>query len=168
MPGLPDDSSGLTAHGHAFYALASFNPTYTVDPYAHSPNTKNFTNDELVSPPGTPLPMLIGITDTYDKAYVTHTTKFAHTGIQGPYYIGPWYVNRSGERIHGLYLDIDVMDAQDLGNPNLNAIRYLVGYNSGRISCPDNLLSQFAAGDFLYAGCVEQPGTSSYALDPKQ
>ncbi|HVT35631.1 MAG TPA: hypothetical protein VHE37_08605 [Nevskiaceae bacterium] len=162
----PDDSSGATAHGHAFYALASFNFSYTIDPYAHSPNTKNFTNDALVTPPGTPLQTVIGATDMYDKAYVTHTTKFAHTGVQGPYYIGPWYVNRDGERIHGVYLDVDVTDAVSLGNPQLNALRYLVGYNSGRLSCPDNLLANYAGADFLYAGCVDQPGTSSIALDP--
>jgi hypothetical protein len=40
------------AHGHAYYRLASANFTYTVDPIAHSPNTKNFTNDKLLAPSG--------------------------------------------------------------------------------------------------------------------
>jgi hypothetical protein len=149
--------------GHAFYVLASFNPTYTIDPIAHSPNTKNFTNDHLVSPPGTPIATVVTALDTYAKEYVTHTTKFAHTAIQGPYYIGPWYVNREGERIHGLYLDVNVGDAFDLGDPNLNAIRYIAGYNSG--VCPDSLAG-LAGLNFLYAGCADHPGTSAIALNP--
>ncbi len=149
--------------GHAFYAIVSFNPTYTIEPIAHSPNTKNFTNDHLLSPPGTPIAALVGAQDLYAKDYVTHTTKFAHTAIQGPYYIGPWYVNRSGERIHGLYLDVNVGDALNLGDANLNAIRYIAGYNSGL--CPDVLLGMPGL-NFLYAGCADHPGTSSIALDP--
>lgn len=149
--------------GHAFYAIVSFNPTYTIDPIAHSPNTKNFTNDHLLSPPGTPVATIVGAIDLYAKEYVTHTTKFAHTAIQGPYYIGPWYVNRKGERIHGLYLDVNVGDALDFGEPNLNAIRYIAGYNSG--VCPDALLGMPGL-NFLYAGCADHPGVSRVALDP--
>lgn len=149
--------------GHAFYAIASFNPTYTIEPIAHSPNTKNFTNDHLLSPPGTPIATIIGAQDLYAKDYVTHTTQFAHTAIQGPYYIGPWYVNRAGQRIHGLYVDVNVGDAMDFGNANLNAIRYIGGYNSGL--CPDALLNM-PGMNFLYAGCADHPGFSSIALDP--
>lgn len=154
------------AHGHAFYAVASFNPTYTIDPFAHSPNTKNFTNDELVSPPGTPLATLVYAGDTYFKAYVTHTTKFAHTALQGPFYIGPWYLNRDGERINGVYVDVDVASAQNLGAADLNTIRYVAGYNDGTPTCPDNLLGDYAAADLLYAGCATHPGTSRIAIDP--
>lgn len=161
-----DLSMATVAHGHVFYAIASFNPTYTIDPIAHSPNTKNFTNDYLVSPPGTPLATLVHDLDQYFKAYVTDTDKFAHTGAQGPYYIGPWYVNREGERIHGLYVDVDVADAQNLNDPNLNALRYLAGYNSGTPSCPDNLVDSFTDFDLLYFGCNDRGGTSSIALNP--
>jgi hypothetical protein len=149
--------------GHAFYALVSFNPSYTIEPHAHSPNTKNFTNDYLVTPQDTPLVTVIGTLDSYLKEYVTHTTQFAHTAIQGPYYIGPWYVNRKGERIHGLYLDVNVGGATDLGDANLNAIRYVAGYNSG--ACPDALLGMPGV-DFLYAGCADHPGVSAIALNP--
>jgi hypothetical protein len=156
---IPDGQS----LGHAFYAIASFNPTYTIEPIAHSPNTKNFTNDHLLSPPGTPVATIVGAQDLYAKDYVTHTTQFAHTAIQGPYYIGPWYLNRAGERIHGLYLDVNVADATDLGDPNLNAIRYVSGYNSGL--CPDALLGMPGL-NFLYAGCADHPGVSRIALNP--
>ncbi|MEQ1440133.1 hypothetical protein AAG565_12285 [Fontimonas sp. SYSU GA230001] len=154
------------ARGHAFYAIASFNPSYTIDPFAHSPNTKNFTNDELVSPPGTPLAMLVNAGDAYFKAYVTHTTRFAHTALQGPFYIGPWYVNRDGQRINGVYVDVDVASAQNLGTAELNAMRYVAGYNDGTASCPDNLLGDYAGANLLYAGCATHPGTSAVAIDP--
>lgn len=160
-----DLSQGGKAQGHAFYMIASFNPGHTIDPYSHSPNTKNFTNDALVAPPGTPLQDLIGRADLYMKTYVTHTTKFAHSGAQGGYYIGPWYLNHAGERIHGVYVDLQP-SAFGLGNPNLNAIRYLAGYNSGTPSRPDNLLGDFAGFNFLYAGCVDRAGGSAIALDP--
>lgn len=154
------------ARGHAFYAIASFNPTYTINPFAHSPNTKNFTNDYFVSPPGTPLATVVNALDHYFKAYVTHTIAFAHTALQGPFYIGPWYVNREGERIHGVYVDVDVVSATDLGDANLNALRYVVGYNDGSGLCPDNLLGDFSGFNFFYFGCAVRPGTSSIALNP--
>ncbi|HSW14231.1 MAG TPA: hypothetical protein VLI06_15405 [Solimonas sp.] len=159
-----DGTPPLKAQGHAFYAIASFNPGHTIDPYSHSPNTKNFTNDALLAPPDTQLQALIGGADLYMKTYVTHTTRFAHSGAQGDYYIGPWYLNRAGERIHGVYVDIKPSPF-GLGDPNLNAIRYLAGYNSGTPSCPDNLLGDLAGFNLLYAGCVERPGGSAIALD---
>ena len=45
------------------------------------------------------------------SGYTTDTLNFVHTAVQGPYYIGPWYVNRGGRRIYGVYLDVDVADA---------------------------------------------------------
>lgn len=149
--------------GHVFYVLASFNPTYTIDPLAHSPNTKNFTNDWLLSPPDTFISTVVRAQDLYAKDYVTHAGGFAHTAIQGPYYVGPWYLNREGQRITGVYVDIDAAGAIDMGNPNLNAIRYIAGYNDG--FCPDALLG-LAGLDVLYAGCADHPGTSRIALDP--
>ena len=70
---------------------------YTVDPIAHSPNTKNFTNDKLLAPSGSPQEQLIGALDLHlASGYVTDTVNFVHTAVQGPYYIGPWYLNRGG------------------------------------------------------------------------
>jgi hypothetical protein len=166
IPADRPDEQIFYAHGHAFYRIMSINPSYTIDPDSHSPNTKNFYNDKLVSPPGTPIEQLVGAIDTYDMAYVTDTRFFAHTGIQGLHYIGPWYVNRAGERIHGIYVDVNVVDATRLGDPNLDAFRYMTGYNSGQFTCPDNLSPMFADGNLLYGGCVDRAGGSSIALDP--
>lgn len=166
---IPEDdpaSQLFYAHGHVFYRVSAFNPTYTIDPDSHSPNTKNFYNDKLVSPPGTPIEQLVGALDTYFMAYVTHTSKFAHTGAQGSHYIGPWYVNRAGERIHGAYVDVNVGNATSFGDPNADAFRYLAVYNTGQATCPDNLSPDYAGVNFLYAGCVDGRGGSSIALDP--
>lgn len=168
IPADQPEAGLFYAQGHAYYRPMSFNPTYTVDPIAHSPNTKNFTNDKLVAPEGTPLEQVIGALDLHFMTYVTDTFRFAHTAIQGPYYIGPWYVNREGERIHGVYLDVDVMSAQDFGDPNLNAIRYMAGYNSGEATCLGNGLPEGMMDDanFLYGGCFDRMGGSRVMIDP--
>jgi hypothetical protein len=162
---IPADSGLLYyAHGHAFYHVSSLNPFYTIEPVSHSPNTKNFYNDKLVSPPGTPVETLIGAIDTHDMAYVTDTKYFVHTAIQGPHYIGPWYVNRDGERIHGIYLDVNVGDAMSLGSPQFDQFFYQVGYNSGQVYC--NPIAPATDADILYGGCVDRPGGSRDAYDP--
>lgn len=164
---IPADAPPLYyAHGHAYYRISSMNPFYTVDPIAHSPNTKNFFNDKLVSPPGTPVETLVGAADTHDMAYVTDTVHFIHTAIQGAHYIGPWYVNRDGERIHGVYLDVDFGDAQSFGGPNFDKFFYEAGYNSGQLSCLDNGSPMTSDADLLYGGCVDRPGGSIDAYDP--
>jgi hypothetical protein len=161
---IPADAPPLYyAHGHAYYRISSMNPFYTVDPIAHSPNTKNFFNDKLVSPPGTPVETLIGAIDTHDMAYVSDTVHFVHTAIQGPHYIGPWYVNRDGVRIHGLYVDVNVGDAQSFGAPNFDRFWYQAGFNTGTAICNP---SDYPDADLLYGGCVNQPGGSRDAYDP--
>lgn len=168
---IPPDDPALQlfyAHGHAFYRMMSANPGYTLDPIAHSPNTKNFTNDKLLAPAGSPLEQLIGAADTRFMSYVTGTRFFIHTAIQGPYYIGPWYVNRDGERIGGVYLDVNVIEAAPFGAPDLDAIRYMTAYNSGQLTCPDNAAPFTSGGDLLYGGCVDRIGGSSDAWDPFQ
>ena len=146
------------AQGHAYYHLASFNNTYTVDPTAHSPNTKNFTNDKLVAPDGSPQAQVIGAWDFHAIEYVTDTRHFIHTKSQGPYYVGPWYLNRHGRRIHGVYLDVDVADAMQWPNPQLNGIGYIAGFNSSGL-CPND-------DDAFYAGCFDWWGMSSSTIDP--
>ncbi len=146
------------AQGHAYYHLTSINNTYTVDAKAHSPNTKNFTNDKLVAPHGSPQEQLTGAFEMHAIDYVTDTRNFIHTASQGPYYIGPWYLNRAGERIHGVYLDVDVADATQWPNPQLNAIGYAAGFNS-RGFCPTD-------DDSFYAGCFDWWGMSSNTIDP--
>ncbi len=137
------------AHGHAYYRLASANFTYTVDPIAHSPNTKNFTNDKLLAPSGSPQEQLLGTLDLHQVfAYVTDTAHFVHTAIQGPYYIGPWYLGGDGERINGVYFDVDVADATKFSSAQLNAIGYAASFNSGRF-CPSS------DQDALYGGCLD-------------
>ncbi len=166
---IPEDdaAAGLFyAHGHAFYRIMSLNPTYTIEPNSHSPNTKNFYNDKLVSPPGTPIEQGVGALDTHFMAYVTHTRFFAHTGAQGVHYIGPWYVNRDGERIHGIYVDVNVGDAMASGDPDFDAFRYMTSYNSGQVTCFDNLSAMTSGGNMLYGGCFDRIGGSSIALDP--
>jgi hypothetical protein len=166
---IPPDEPGAQlfyAHGHAYYRIESANQTYTVEPIAHSPNTKNFYNDKLVSPPGTPVETFVGAADTHDMAYVTDTVHFIHTAIQGVHYIGPWYVNRDGERIHGLYLDVNVGDATSGGNPSYDAFFYQSAFNSGQDTCFANGVPMTTDGDLLYGGCVDRIGGSREAYDP--
>lgn len=146
------------ARGHAYYHLDSFNWTYTVDPIAHSPNTKNFTNDELVAPSGSVQKQIIGGFDLHAIAYVTDTEHFVHNQSQGPYYVGPWYLNRHGTRIRGVYLDLDVADAVQWPNPQLNAIGYVAGFNSNGL-CPTD-------DDSFYGGCFDWWGMSAETIDP--
>ena len=136
----------------------SVNNTYTVDAKAHSPNTKNFTNDKLVAPHGSPQEQVIGAWDLHAIEYVTDTRNFIHTGSQGRYYIGPTYLNRNHDRIDGVYLDVDVADARRLPSPQLNAIGYIAGFNSGTV-CPTD-------ADTFYAGCFDWWGMSSTTIDP--
>jgi hypothetical protein len=147
------------AHGHVFFRLASANFSYTVDPVAHSPNTKNFTNDKLLAPSGSPQEKLIGALDLHQFfGYVSDTEHFIHTAIQGPYYIGPWYVSRSGRRIEGVYLDVNVADASRAPNPQLNSIGYGAGFDAGLLCRSD--------GDAFYAGCIDWWGLSQSTVDP--
>jgi hypothetical protein len=151
----PPDTS---AHGHVYYHLSSFNWTYTVDPIAHSPNTKNFTNDKLLVPSGSPQQPFVNGFDLHAIAYVGDTAHFVHTKSQGPYYAGPWYVNRAGQRIRGVYLDVDVADATKYPDPSFNAIGYITGFNSGQ-SCPSD-------ADGYYGGCFDWWGMSASTVDP--
>jgi len=146
------------ARGHAYYHLDSFNNTYTVDPLAHSPNTKDFTNDKLVAPDGSASERLSRAWEMHAIDYVTDTAYFVHTGSQGPYYIGPWYLSRYGKRVRGVYLDVDVADATQWPNPELNGIGYVAGFNSGGFCSSDE--------DFYYGGCFDWWGMSSNTIDP--
>jgi hypothetical protein len=141
-----------------YYHLTSANFTYRVDPIAHSPNTKNFTNDKLIAPNGSPQEQIAGAFDLHAIAYVSDTGHFTHTAIQGPYYIGPWYLNRSGRRIRGVYLDVDVAEATRFPSASTNAIGYATGFNSGRV-CPSDT-------DSFYGGCFDNWGFSTSTVDP--
>ena len=136
------------------------NPSYTVDPIAHSPNTKNFTNDKLLTPDGSPWEPFVYGQDLHSMSYVTDTARFVESASQGPYYVGPWYVNRIGQRIHGVYLDVDVSDAAVSPYPPLNAIGYIVGFNANDMTCPTG------DKDGYYAGCADHWGHSSHGVNP--
>jgi hypothetical protein len=151
----PPDSH---ARGHVYYHLDSFNWTYTVDPIAHSPNTKNFTNDKLIAPEGSPQEQVAHGFDLHAIAYVSDAAHFVHTKSQGPYYAGPWYLNRAGRRIEGVYLDVDVADATQYPDPTLNAIGYIAGFNTGQ-ACPSD-------ADGYYGGCSDWWGMSASTVDP--
>jgi hypothetical protein len=153
-------SGSSYAHGHVFYRLTSPNLTYTLDPLSHSPNTKNFSNDKLVVPDGSPQQPVVWAGDDHQFAgFTTDTVNFIHNVKQGPYYTGPWYVNRAGRRIDGVYLDVDVADAtQNPGGAQANEIGYAAGFNSGA-RCPSD-------ADFLYAGCFDSWGFSASSVDP--
>lgn len=148
--------------GHMFYRFISFNSTYTIDPIAHSPNTKNFTNDKLLSPAGSPREHVIGAMDLHQAfGYAGDTRNFVHTKVQGPYYIGPWYINRAGQRVDGVYFDVDVADAtQYPGGRAANDIRYVGGFNTGSV-CPGDQ-------DSFYGGCVNWWAYSASAVNPFQ
>jgi len=166
---IPEDGPARNyAKGHAYLMLASANFGYTADPQAHSPNTKNFTNDTLVSDlitqPFNPLRPLLAFSESYLKLFVASTGQFAQTAIQGPHYIGPWYVNRDGERVHGVYYDVDVTAGFGFyGWPELDAIQYLVGYAGGGLLCEFPILDD---GNLLYGGCLDAFGQSSTAVVP--
>lgn len=162
---IPDNDPAqflFFAHGHIYFRTSSFNPSYTIDPRAHSPNIKNFTNDKLVAPDDSTQERIANAIDLHDMSYVGDTVHYAHTASQGPYYIGPTYLHcDDGCRpIHGAYVDINVGDYSPLPNPTLNAIHYEAGFNSGEATCPDNL-SPYADGNLLYGGCVDHFGFSN-------
>lgn len=157
------------AAGHAFFRLNSLNQTYTVSPTAHSPNIKNFTNDYLVAPPGSPTSAVAAIVDRYDMAYVGDTSNFAHIELQGPYYIGPWYLNRQGHRVYGAYLDVNLPSAVQLPVASSNDIVYAAGYNADPETCPDAVVGgpTYRDGNYLYGGCVDAFGYSALpGVDP--
>lgn len=154
------------AHGHAYFRLDSPNFTYTADPLAHSPNIKNFTNDKLIAPYGSPLEQVAHAFDLHAISYVGDTAHFAHSEIQGPYYIGPWYLNRHGRRIHGAFVDIDVASAERMPDDALNEILYRSGFNSGELTCVDNASPEYRDGNYLYGGCVDNFGFSRRPINP--
>ena len=165
----PGTQTAPTAHGHAYFRLMSFNQGYKVSPAAHSPNIKNLTNDYLVSPPGTPISTAAAAVDQYDWAYTGDTANFAHTAAQGPYYVGPWYLNTAGQRVYGAYLDVDLSGASRLPQADLNAIRYAAGFDSSPSTCADAEVfgAAFTDGNYLYGGCVNAFGASSPpGIDP--
>jgi hypothetical protein len=153
-------TGSMYAHGHVFYRLTSPNFTYTLDPLAHSPNTKNFSNDKLLVPEGSPQQPIVWAGDNHQFAgFTSDTAHFVHNVAQGPYYTGPWYVNRQGRRIAGVYLDVDVADATRYpGGAQANEIGYADGFNSAT-RCPSD-------ADFLYAGCFDSWGFSVSSIDP--
>lgn len=158
------------AHGHAYFDVGSVNPSYTVEPVAHSPNVKNFTNDKLFVPDGSLQELVVYPFDLHSRAYTGNTTHTVHSAPQGPYYTGPWYVNRNGDRIYGAYLDVTVVT--DLGrlpgDHRLNEIGYVAGFHSGAGTCPDEKLGDgtYADGDGFYAGCVDHFGAGRTVVDP--
>ena len=159
----PSTTTAPTSHGHAYLRLMSLNPTYAVPPLAHSPNIKNLTNDYLVAPPGSPTSALTSRVDPYDMAYAADTANFAHTSAQGPYYVGPGYVNSAGKWVEGAYLDVDMSKATRLAGVEANLIRYAAGFDSSPSTCPDSAVfgPAYTDGNYFYGGCVNAFGASS-------
>lgn len=166
---IPERSPARERHarGHAYFRILSANSGYTIDARAHSPNTKNVTNDKLVVPAGSPWEPLSSGFDAHAMSYVADTAFFAHSEIQGPHYIGPWYVNRKGERIHGLYVDVDVASAQPMPGMDANALLYGAMFNSGEPTCPDNNIDGYRDGNYFYGGCIDAGGMSSEPVYPR-
>jgi hypothetical protein len=157
------------ARGHAYFRLDSFNPSYTVDPKRHSPNIKNFSNDKLFVPDDSDQEPFVHGFDLHSMAYTGDTANFAHAAVQGPYYVGPWYVNQFGIRINGAYLDVNVITELDpLPNPALNEIGYGAAFNSGEATCLDNVLfdGDFRDGNYFYGGCIDRFGGSAEGVNP--
>lgn len=160
-----DPSAGMFyAHGHVFFRMHAFN-RYEVDPVAHSPNIKNLTNDKAVNPEGSPQDPFFSGFDTYAIAYVGSTARTTHSDVQGPYYVGPRYVNAAGRTIHGAYVDVSPGDAVPMGE-EFDTIRYWVGFNSGEATCPDNLSEEYADGNYGYYGCATHPAVSVSSFNP--
>jgi hypothetical protein len=163
------------AHGHAYFRFDSRNPYYVADPYAHSPNMKNFLNDKLLVPndPSDPrYPFVFGF-DLHGMEYVSDTAHFVHATAQGPWYAGPWYVNTAGKRINGVYLDIDVSSCParscSLHRALLDDIWYRAGYSDGANMCGRDPITHsytYTDGNYLYGGCFNAFGFSSRGVDP--
>lgn len=156
------------ARGHVYYHLDSMNPSYTMEPIAHSPNTKNFSNDKLVVPAGSPQEEPVWGFDLHAIAYTGDTLKFSHAKIQGPWYTGPAYVNSAGEWINGVYLDVNVGDATPAYQPIIDSIGYVTGFNNGEATCPDNVLfgGAYQDGNYFYGSCVNWWGSSTGEVNP--
>ncbi len=164
---IKPSSLGTYSQGHAFYRPSSANPSYSSSPTAHSPNIKNFTNDYLVSPPGSAQSQVFSNVDPHLLTYAADTAHFAHTTLQGPYYIGPWYVNQYGDRIDGAYVDVDLAQATQLGQAVLDDIYYGAGYNTDPSLCPDTLANPaYNDANYFYAVCINAFGISSDGIDP--
>jgi len=165
-----NDAPNYYAHGHFYFHMGSFNPGYTVEPIAHSPNVKNFTNDKLFVPDGSAQEPIVWGFDLHARAYTGNTTHTVHSDPQGPYYVGPWYVNGAGRRIHGAYLDVTVVTELGPlpGDHRLNEIDYFTGFHSGEATCPDEVIlgGTYADGDGFYAGCVDRFGGGREIVDP--
>ena len=158
-----------TSHGHAYLRLMSLNQSYTVSPLAHSPNIKNLTNDYLIAPPGSPESTLTTSADRYDMAYAGDTADYAHIAAQGPYYVGPGYLNTSGKWVTGAYLDVDLSGAAQMTQAEANVIRYAAGFDSSPSTCPDAVVggATYTDGNYFYGGCVNAFGASSPSgVDP--
>lgn len=164
-----NDPPDYYARGHAYFSFRSWNVTYTADPRSHSPNVKNVRNDEFFVPPGAPWEPFAHGFDLYAMSYAADPANTAHTEAMGPYYVGPWYVNRDGAKVFGAYLDVDAVSAEDLRNPRLNEIRYGAAFNSGEATCPDNVLfgGEFADGNYGYGGCIDRFGGSGHGVNPQ-
>lgn len=163
----------LYAHGHAYFHISSFNPSYTIEPVAHSPNIKNFTNDKLFVPDGSPQQPFVYGFDTHSRAYTANTAHTVHNADQGPFYTGPWYVNAAGERIHGAYLDVEI--SPEYAAPpqahRINEIGYGAGFHSGEEVCFDEVVGrrfgeQYRDGDGFYGGCIDAFGAGRTTIDP--
>jgi hypothetical protein len=168
---IPANSSQVRyAHGHSYFHYGSLNPGYTIEPIAHSPNVKNFTNDKAFVPDGSVQEPLVWAFDSHNRTYTGNTVHTVHSEVQGPYYTGPWYVNASGVRIVGAYLDINVSgDLGELpGDHRLNEIAYFAAFHSGEATCPDELLGDgaYADGDAFYGGCIDGFGAGREVIDP--
>lgn len=167
IPEANQPGAGLFwARGHVYFRLHAPNPTHTVNPIAHSPNIKNLTNDKFVSPEGSVPEQVWTQVDTHAIAYVGSTGRHTHSEIQGPYYVGPTYVNTDGQTVRGAYLDL--LAGPALGDAALDSVRYWVGYNAGEATCPDNVLfdGDYADGNYGYGGCAAHPAISESAVWP--
>ena len=160
-----NNGTNIYSHGHAFFKVFSLNLTYSADPVAHSPNIKNLTNDYLVSPPGSVISAVMGQLDTSLLTFAADTANYAHNDVQGPYYVGPGYVDAAGNWIDGAYVDINLANATELGNNTLDQVTYGAGFNSDPPSCLDSVIGgpAFADANYFYAGCVNGFGASNPA-----
>ena len=154
----PNDGNNFYAHGHAYFHLTSLTPGYAVDPVAHSPNIKNFTNDKLFVPDGSPQELPVSTADTYAIAFTGNTAHTVYSVAQGPYYAGSWYLNQEGVRIYGSYLDVQPSPFPQVPE---DGIGYGAGFYSGDITCPNSLNGETADGDGYYGGCADRFGFSS-------
>ncbi len=68
----------------------------------------------------------------------------------------------AGDGVDGAYIDVDLAQATQLEQAELDDIYYGAGYNTDPALCPDTLANPaYNDANYFYAGCINAFGISS-------